>query len=76
MWNISKFQVYLFVIISQVSYTTSAALSSLGVLDFVQPVALVLAGMELIFSLVAGTVVWVGFRVRRMLVTQGCLSWC
>lgn len=32
--------------------------------------------MELIFSLAAGTVVWFEFRARKILILNGCFSWC
>ena len=41
-----------------------------------QDVLLVSAGTELIFSLVAGTVLCFGFRLRTMLVTHRCFSCC
>ena len=37
---------------------------------------LVLAGIELIFFLVAGTVLCFGFRMRTMLITHRCFSCC
>jgi len=37
---------------------------------------LLLAGVELIFSIIACTVLWFGFVIKTVLVTQGCFSYC
>ena len=42
----------------------------------VWPVVLISAGIELIFFLVAGTVLCFGFRMRIMLITHRCFSCC
>lgn len=38
--------------------------------------ALVLAGVQLIFSIVAGMKLWFGFLLETMLIIQGCFPYC
>lgn len=48
---------------------------NLTLMEIIYSSVLGLAGIKLIFSVVAVTELWFGFRIR-MLVAQGCVGWC